>query len=115
MGPIEKMSLSNNNFLLCNNSEEHSSNKRDHLQTKHTVKYSNLPLAMRPVPHSEELPLPKPPQNLTSSRDNSDSEEDHGQQEGLVFYNDVCSVIEAPGHQHNPTKWRLLLTLHKLA
>jgi len=53
---------------------------------------------MSPVPHSEELHAPKPPQNLTSSHDNSDSDEDHGEQEGLVFYNGVCSVIEAPGH-----------------
>ena len=67
-------------------------------KTKQTVKYPNLLLAMSPVPHSEELHAPKPPQNLTSSHDNSDSDEDHGEQEGLVFYNGVCSVIEAPGH-----------------
>ena len=69
---------------------------------------------MSPVPHSEELPVPKPPQNLTSSHDNSDSDEDHGQQ-GLVFYNDVCSVIEAPGHQHNPTKWHLFIDSSKVS
>jgi len=115
MGPIGKTSLSNNHYSLCNNSEECSSNNRDHLQTKHTVKYPNLPLAMRPVPHSEELPVPKPPQNLTSSHDNSDSDKDHGQQEGLVFYNDVCSVIEAPGHQHNPTKWHLFIDSSKVS
>jgi hypothetical protein len=28
------------------------------------VKYPDLPSAMRPVPHSEELPVPKPPENL---------------------------------------------------
>jgi hypothetical protein len=25
----------------------------------------------------------------------------------LLFCNDVCSVIEALGHQHDPTEWRL--------
>jgi hypothetical protein len=79
MGSIGKTSLSNNHYSLCNNPQQHSSNNRDHLQTKHAVKYPNLPFAMRSVPHSEELPVPKPPQNLTSSRDNSDSDEDHGQ------------------------------------
>jgi hypothetical protein len=32
----------------------------------------------------------------------------------LVLCNDVCSFIQALGHQHDPTEWRLL-TLQKLA
>ena len=32
---------------------------------KHIVQYPNLPSAMRPVPHSVELPVPKPPTNVT--------------------------------------------------
>ena len=32
-----------------------------------TVQYHNLPSAMRPVPHSAELPVPKPPTNMTLS------------------------------------------------
>ena len=34
-------------------------------KSKHTVKYPNLPSAMRPVPHSEDLPIPHPPTHLT--------------------------------------------------
>ena len=34
-------------------------------KSKHTVKYPNLPSALRPVPHSEELPTLRPPSNLT--------------------------------------------------
>jgi hypothetical protein len=34
------------------------------------------------VPHSGELPVPKPPENLTFSNDNSDSDVDCGQQKG---------------------------------
>jgi hypothetical protein len=49
---------------------------------KHAVKYPDLPSAMWPVPHSAELPVPKAPENLTFSNDNSDSDEVHGQQEG---------------------------------
>jgi hypothetical protein len=30
-------------------------------KSKHTVKYPNLPSAVRPVPHSEGLPVPHPP------------------------------------------------------
>jgi len=32
---------------------------------KHTVKYPNLPSAMRPVPHSEDLPIAHHPTHLT--------------------------------------------------
>jgi len=51
-------------------------------KSRHTVKCPDLPSAMRPVPHSKELPVTKPPENPTFSDDNSDSEEDHGQYEG---------------------------------
>ena len=44
--------------------------------------YPDLPSAVRQVPHSGELPVPKPPENLTFSDDKSDADEDHGQQEG---------------------------------
>jgi hypothetical protein len=46
------------------------------------VKYPDFPSAMRPAQHSEELPVPKPPENLTFSDDISDSDKVHGQQEG---------------------------------
>ena len=46
-------------------------------KAKHTVQYPNLPPAMRPVPHSAELPVPKPPTNVTLSDESSD--EDVGQ------------------------------------
>jgi len=45
------------------------------------VKYPDLAPAMRPIPDSKELPIPKPPDNPTFSDDNSDSDEDHRQQE----------------------------------
>jgi len=46
------------------------------------VKYPDLPLAMEPVPHSEELPVPKPTENLTVSDDTPDLDDDHEQQVG---------------------------------
>jgi hypothetical protein len=46
------------------------------------VKYPDLPLAIKPVPQSEELPVPKPPENPIFSDDNCDSDEDHRQLEG---------------------------------
>ena len=44
---------------------------------RHKVYHPALPSIMRPVPHSKELPVPKPP---TFSNDNSDSDENRGQQ-----------------------------------
>jgi hypothetical protein len=37
---------------------------------------------MKSEPHGEELPVLKPPENLTFSDGNSDSDEDYGQQKG---------------------------------
>jgi len=36
-------------------------------KSKQTEKYLDLLSAIRPAPHSEELPIPKPPENLTYS------------------------------------------------
>jgi len=47
-------------------------------KSKHTVQYPNLPSVMRPVPHSKELPVSKPPTNMTLS-DSESSDEDVGQ------------------------------------
>jgi hypothetical protein len=49
------------------------------------VKYPHLPSAVNSVLHSEELPLPHPLENLTFNNDSSDSDEEHGQQEGAVL------------------------------
>ena len=46
--------------------------------SKHTVQYPNLPSAMRPVPHSVELLVAKPPTNMTLS-DSESNNEDVGQ------------------------------------
>ena len=36
-------------------------------KSKHTVQFPNLPYVMRPVPHCADLPVPKPPTNMTMS------------------------------------------------
>jgi len=51
---------------------------------------------MRPVTHSEELPVPSPPENVAFSDNASDSDEDHGRQEGENVHCDptfeaICS------------------------
>jgi hypothetical protein len=46
------------------------------------VKYQDLLSTLKPVPHSKELPVPKPPENLSFSDVNSDSDENHGEQRG---------------------------------
>jgi len=47
-------------------------------KSKHPVQYPNLPSAMRPVPHSTELPVPKSPTNMMLT-DSESSDEDVGQ------------------------------------
>jgi hypothetical protein len=46
------------------------------------VKYPDFTSAMKPVPQGEELPVPKPQENLIFNDDISDSDRDHEQQEG---------------------------------
>jgi len=46
-------------------------------KSKYTVQYPNLLYVMRPIPQSVELPVPKPPTNMTSDSESSD--EDVGQ------------------------------------
>jgi hypothetical protein len=43
-------------------------------KSKHTVKYLDFTSAMRPVPQGEELPVPKPQENLIFNDDISDSD-----------------------------------------
>jgi hypothetical protein len=58
-----------------------------------------------------------PPRNEMCSFRNGQNEfkELFSQENDLLLCNDVCSVIEALGHQRDPTEWRFLLTLHNLA
>ncbi|UYV65021.1 hypothetical protein LAZ67_3002849 [Cordylochernes scorpioides] len=44
-------------------------------ESRHTVEYPDSPSAMRPVPHSDILPLPQPPENVIFSDDDSDRRE----------------------------------------
>jgi len=72
---------------------------RDHLQIQIHSEVSRSAIGIEACPHSEELLLPKPPKNLTCSDDNSDSDEDHGQQEGdnihcKLTFEASCSSFE---------------------
>jgi hypothetical protein len=44
-------------------------------KSKHTVKYPNVPSAMRPVPYNEALPIPKPPANVIVDNEDSTTDE----------------------------------------
>lgn len=46
------------------------------------MKYPDLRSEMKPVPYSEELPVPQPLKNVAFSDNTSNCDEDHGQQEG---------------------------------
>ena len=69
-------------------------------KSKHTVKYPDLPSAMRPVSHTEELPVPKSPENLTFSNDNSNFDEDHRQQGD----NAECNLTSEASCSSNTTR-----------
>ena len=36
------------------------------------------------------------------------------QEDGVIFCNDVCSVMEVLGHEYNPDKWRLFINSSKM-
>jgi hypothetical protein len=50
---------------------------------KQTIQYPNLSSAMRPLPHSAELLVPKPPTNKTS--DSESGNEDVGQDNNNMY------------------------------
>jgi hypothetical protein len=56
-------------------------------KSKHTIKYPDLPSAMRPVSHREDLPVPQHPENVTFTDDDSD--------------NEVIQQVENPFHGPN--------------
>ena len=37
------------------------------------------------------------------------------QEDGVVFYNDVCSFMEVLGHEFNPDQWRLFIDSSKVS
>jgi hypothetical protein len=41
--------------------------------SKHKIEYPNIPCALRPVPHDDSMPVPKPPESYTLDSD-SESE-----------------------------------------
>jgi hypothetical protein len=69
-------------------------------KSKYTVKYPDLPSAMRPVPHTEQTLVPKPKEYLALSNNNYDSDKDHGQQE--VDNVDCDPTFEASSSHQNP-------------
>lgn len=66
-------------------------------KSQQAVNYPNLPSAMRPVPHSEELPVPKPPEKLTVSEE----EEEEPMNVGAVDYGDADAddVMQDPSFE----------------
>ncbi|UYV82677.1 hypothetical protein LAZ67_22000521 [Cordylochernes scorpioides] len=153
-------------------------------KSRHTVEYPDLPSAMRPVPLSDILPVPQPPENVIFSDDDSDRREQQwddtnseagalsephlltqgdlndlvrdldlskkqsellgsrlkgwnllhegtkvcffrkrqdefqdffSQENDLVYCNDVVSLMEALGHDHDTEEWRLFIDSSKIS
>ena len=68
-------------------------------KSKHTVQYPNLPSAMKQVPHSAELPVPKPPTNMTLS-DSESSDEDVGQANNNMECDPTFAVASSSNEPH---------------
>jgi hypothetical protein len=66
-------------------------------KSKHTVQYPNLPSALRPLPHSAELPVPKLSTIMTLS-DSESSDEDVAQANNNMYcdptFAGACSSIK---------------------
>ncbi|UYV84430.1 hypothetical protein LAZ67_X002144 [Cordylochernes scorpioides] len=75
-------------------------------KSRHTVEYPDLPSAMRPVPHSDILPVPQPLENVIFSDDDSDRQENQvddtnfeadnlgsvSDEHGAKFHQDISSM-----------------------
>ena len=68
-------------------------------KSKHTIQYPNLASAMRPVPHSAELPVSKPPTNMTLS-DSESSDEDVGQPNNNMGSDPIFSGASSSNEPH---------------
>lgn len=70
-------------------------------KSKHTVQYPSLPSASRPIQHSDELPVPKPPEswNLDEEVEILDSLSDHTENLNI---NENDPLFEAPGCSTQP-------------
>ncbi|UYV63640.1 hypothetical protein LAZ67_2005138 [Cordylochernes scorpioides] len=119
-------------------------------KSRHTVEYPDLPSAMRPVPHSDILPVPQPLENVIFNDDESDRQEKQAddtnfeagassephlltqgdlndlvkrlefqdlfsQENDLVYCNDVVSLMEVLGHDHDTEEWRLFVDSSKIS
>ncbi|GFX83361.1 hypothetical protein TNCV_908791 [Trichonephila clavipes] len=68
-------------------------------KSKHTVMYPDFQSAMRPVPRSKEITIPKPSGHVQLNEESSDSDR---KENGLVFCNDISSLMKTFGIEHNP-------------
>jgi hypothetical protein len=75
-------------------------------KSKHTVKYPDLPSAIRPKPHSLELPVPLPPKNFNCI-DISDSETEHEGATGSVESDSTFDAGMTLGTPHLITQGEL--------
>jgi len=69
------------------------------VRSKHTVQYSNLPFAMRPLPHNSEIHVPKPPTNMTLS-DSESSDDDVGQANNNMGCNPTVAAASSSNEPH---------------
>jgi len=72
-------------------------------KSKHTVHYRNLPSAIRPVPHSAELPVPKPPTNITLS-DSKSSDEDAVQANNIMDCDPTFAAASSSNEPYHLTQ-----------
>ncbi|KAI6656236.1 hypothetical protein LOD99_1569 [Oopsacas minuta] len=91
-----------------------------------SIAYPDVPSAIRPVPHSEDLPVPVPSEILDISSDNDssgDSDEyilppdDNSPQllikPSFVYCGNIPGLVEKLGVKYNPEEWRLFIDSSK--
>ena len=75
-------------------------------KSKHIVQYPNLLSVMRPLTHSAELPVPKPPTNMTLS-DSESSDEEVGQTESNMDCDPTFAGATSSNEPHQMTQMEL--------
>ena len=65
---------------------------------KSLIEYPNLPSAIRPVPHSDELPIPEPCEVDLLSSDDAESSEESSIFETCTFWNKEFGITTSEPH-----------------
>lgn len=104
----------NTKFIVLLTFSLFSSEQKQVAKTSSAIQYPNLPSAIRPIPHSEEVPIPEPPtEEITSDSEDSDTECEEQPADDFVEYEDFNKPMPLSQKDLNDLVRDLNLTKHQ--